>query len=217
MLIVIEGTDGSGKATQTELLSSRFKADGKEHITLDFPRYTEPSSALIKAYLSGEFGTDPEAVNPFSASTFYAVDRIASYLSEWKQFYLSGGIVLADRYTTSNATHQGSKFKEREKREEFFEWLSGFEYGKLGLPSPDLVIFLDVPVTVTLELMQVREVTDIHEANVEHLIKSKESALHAADFYGWQIISCVGDNGKLRTVEAIHADVWEHVRNLLHK
>ena len=140
-LIVIEGTDGSGKSTQFKKLTERVTAEGIEFQKLVFPQYAEPSSALIRMYLGGEFGTKPTDVNAYAASAFYAVDRYASYKEVWGEFYESGGTVVSGRYTTSNAIHQTSKLP-REQWEDFLNWLYDFEYNKLGLPEPDLVIFL---------------------------------------------------------------------------
>ena len=166
-LIVIEGTDGSGKSTQFRLMTQRLTQEGKDFRNLVFPRYSEPSSALIRMYLSGEFGTKPSDVNAYAASAFYAVDRFASYKQDWGQWYEDGGLILSDRYTTSNAVHQASKEPET-GREAFLQWLYEFEYDKLSLPRPDLVIYLDVPTDFTEKLMRHREQdtgtqADIHE------------------------------------------------------
>ena len=166
-LIVFEGTDGSGKSTQFELLAKRLEAEQIGFQRLRFPQYEEPSSALIRMYLGGAFGDDPEAVNAYAASTFYAVDRYASYQCVWKDYYQGGGFVVSDRYTTSNAVHQGSKVPEGE-RAEFFRWLYDLEYDRMGLPRPDLVVLLDMPVELSEQLMRKREQStgthaDIHE------------------------------------------------------
>ena len=166
-LIVIEGTDGSGKSTQFKRLTERLSADMLEFKTLVFPRYSEPSSALIRMYLGGEFGTKPSDVNAYAASAFYAVDRYASYKQDWGHWYENGGLIVSDRYTTSNAVHQASK-EPKEKQPEFLEWLYDLEYGRLGLPRPDLTIYLDVPTDFTEKLLRGREAAtnthaDIHE------------------------------------------------------
>ena len=155
-LIVIEGTDGSGKSTQFKKLTERITAQGIEFQKLVFPQYSEPSSALIRMYLGGEFGTNPSDVNAYAASAFYAVDRYASFKKSWGEWYEKGGLILSDRYTTSNAVHQTSKEPE-EKQGEFLKWLYDFEYDKLGMPKPDLVIYLDVPTAFTEQLMRGRE------------------------------------------------------------
>ena len=154
-LIVIEGTDGSGKSTQFKKLTDRLAAEGKIFQQLEFPQYSEPSSALIKMYLGGEFGHNPSDVNAYAASAFYAVDRYASYKKVWGDWYENGGLVLSGRYTTSNAVHQASKEPE-EKQADFLKWLYEFEYDKLGLPAPDLVIYLDVPTDFTEKMMRRR-------------------------------------------------------------
>ena len=143
-LIVLEGIDGSGKTTQYEMLCRTLKMKGREFISLEFPQYSEPSSALIRMYLNGEFGTSPEDVNPYAASSFYAVDRYASFKKIWGDYYSSGGLVVSCRYTTSNAIHQASKL-ERGKRIEFFKWLYEFEFSLMGLPKPDMVIYFSIP------------------------------------------------------------------------
>ena len=155
-LIVFEGTDGSGKATQSRLLFERLEREGVDCRKLNFPRYGEKSAALVELYLGGAFGSHPDDVNAYAASTFYAVDRYASYKQDWGGYYEAGGLLIADRYTTSNAVHQASKLPDGE-REKFLDWLFGFEYGLLGLPEPSLVFYLDVPTEVTERLMRERE------------------------------------------------------------
>ena len=217
-LIVFEGTDGSGKSTQFELLAKRLEQEGQGFQRLRFPQYDEPSSALIRMYLGGAFGDDPEAVNAYAASTFYAVDRYASYQRVWKDYYQGGGLVVSDRYTTSNAVHQGSKVPEGE-RAEFFRWLYDLEYDRMGLPRPDLVVLLDMPVELSEQLMRKREQrtgtqADIHERDEEYLKKCRDVALHAAAYYGWQTVSCAKD-GAIRSVEDIHEEVYAIVKSCL--
>ena len=141
-LIVLEGIDGSGKSAQYRRLTARFEREGLDYHSIVFPRYDQESSALIRMYLNGDFGSRPDDVNAYASSIFYAVDRYASYMTDWKAYYQSGGVVLSDRYTTSNAVHQGAKLPP-EEQPRFFDWLYDLEYVKLGLPRPDLVIFLD--------------------------------------------------------------------------
>ena len=217
-LIVFEGTDGSGKSTQFELLAKRLEAEQIGFQRLRFPQYEEPSSALIRMYLGGAFGDDPEAVNAYAASTFYAVDRYASYQCVWKDYYQGGGFVVSDRYTTSNAVHQGSKVPEGE-RAEFFRWLYDLEYDRMGLPRPDLVVLLDMPVELSEQLMRKREQStgthaDIHERNEDYLKKCRDVALHAAKYYGWRTVSCA-KNGAIRGVEDIHEEVYAIVKSCL--
>ena len=217
-LIVIEGTDGSGKSTQFKALTERLRRDGTEFKTLVFPQYSEPSSALIRMYLSGEFGSDPSDVNAYAASAFYAVDRYASYKKDWGAWFEQGGLIVSDRYTTSNAVHQTSK-EPPEKQAAFLHWLYEFEYDKLGLPRPDLTIYLDVPTAFTEKLMRHREQetnthADIHEQNTSYLATCRETGRTAAKYYGWSIIECVKDD-KMRSIEDIHEEIYRLVRNCL--
>ena len=213
-LIVIEGTDGSGKSTQFKALTERLQSEGTAFKTLVFPRYSEPSSALIRMYLGGEFGTNPSDVNAYAASAFYAVDRFASYKQDWGQWYHNGGVIVSDRYTTSNAVHQTSK-EPKEKQGEFLRWLYEFEYDKLGLPRPDLTIYLDVPIAFTEKLMRHREAStntkaDIHEQDMNYLATCRETGRAAAKFYNWTIIDCVKD-GQMRSIEDIHEEIYAKV------
>ena len=213
-LIVIEGTDGSGKSTQFKLLTDRVTAEGHRFQKLVFPQYAEPSSALIRMYLGGEFGTNPSDVNAYAASAFYAVDRYASYKKVWGEWYENGGLVLSDRYTTSNAVHQASKEPE-EKQGAFLQWLYEFEYDRLGLPRPDLTIYLDVPTDFTEKMMRSREAAtntkaDIHEQDLAYLATCRRTGRAAAAFYGWTVIDCVKD-GVMRSIEDIHEEIYRHV------
>ena len=217
-LIVIEGTDGSGKSTQFRLLTQRLINEGKNFQKLVFPQYKEESSALIRMYLGGEFGTKPSDVNAYAASAFYAVDRYASYKKVWGQWYEQGGLVLSDRYTTSNAVHQTSKEPE-EKQGDFLKWLYEFEYDKLGLPCPDLVIYLDVPTGFTEKMMRSREAAtntsaDIHEQDMGYLATCRRTGKAAAEFYNWTVIDCVRD-GAMRSIEDIHEEIYRHVLGCL--
>ncbi len=217
-LIVIEGTDGSGKSTQFRLLTQRVAEEGYQFQKLVFPQYQEESSALIRMYLKGEFGTSPSDVSAYAASAFFAVDRYASYKKVWGDWYENGGLVLSDRYTTSNAVHQASKEPE-EKQGEFLRWLYEFEYDKLGLPRPDLTIYLDVPTDFTEKMMRRREAdtnttADIHEQDLEYLATCRRTGKAAAEFYNWTVIECVR-NGEMRSIEDIHEEIYRHVRTLL--
>ncbi|MEA4964286.1 MAG: thymidylate kinase [Oscillospiraceae bacterium] len=214
-LIVLEGTDGSGKSTQFRFLSGRLEQEGTAFRRLVFPQYDKESSALIRMYLHGDFGMRPGDVNAYAASTFYAVDRYASYRQGWKRDYDAGTLILADRYTTSNAVHQGAK-EPPERRRAFFDWLRDLEYRRMGLPAPDLVVYLDVPTEVTAQLMREREQAtgthaDIHEADNEYLRTCRAAAAEAADYYGWTKIQCVRD-GILRTKEDIHQEIYGLVK-----
>ena len=213
-LIVLEGTDGSGKSTQFRRLTARLERENRRFEKLVFPQYSEPSSALIRMYLGGEFGTHPSDVNAYAASVFFSVDRYASFQKVWGDYYRQGGLVISDRYTTSNAVHQASKEPEK-TRQDFLAWLYDFEYDKLGLPRPDLVLYLDVPTGFTQELMRRREAAththaDIHEQDAAYLATCREIGRAAAKFYGWTMIDCVR-NGQMRSIEDIHEEIYRHV------
>ena len=213
-LIVFEGTDGSGKATQSKLLYEKLLAEGKPVRKVSFPNYESNSSALVKMYLAGEFGKDPEDVNAFAASTFFAVDRFASFRLNWQKDYEDGAIIIANRYTTANAIHQLTKLPE-EEHQAFLDWLYDFEFVKLGLPSPDLTLLLKVPVEKSLELIDVRgEKKDIHE-NREHLKKAALAAGTCAEKWGWETLSCVNEKGDLMSIEEIGDKIYEKVQDLL--
>lgn len=217
-LIVFEGTDGSGKATQSQLLCERLAREGVAYKNIDFPRYGKPSAAMVQEYLDGKLGRHPGDVNAYAASLMFSMDRYASYKQDWGAFYESGGLVIADRYTTSNAVHQASKLPDGE-REKFLDWLFGFEYGLLGLPEPSLVFYLDVPTEVTERLMRERErathtAADIHEADDAYLRECRENARGVAARCGWQLVDCTRD-GRMRGIEDIHEEVYARVKALL--
>ena len=217
-LIVIEGTDGSGKSTQFKLMAERLEKENKPFHRLVFPRYSEESSALIRMYLGGAFGSNPSDVNAYAASAFFAVDRYASYKQDWGQWYEDGGLIFSDRYTTSNAVHQASKEPE-EKRAEFLRWLYEFEYDKMGLPRPDLVIYLDVPTDFTEKMMRSREAAtntsaDIHEQDLQYLATCRQIGRTAAAYYGWSVINCVKDD-HMRTIEDIHEEIYALISKCL--
>lgn len=218
-LIVFEGTDGSGKSTQFRLLCQRLQDRGTQFQKLVFPQYSEPSSALLRMYLAGEFGSHPSDVNPYAASTFYAVDRYAAWKKVWGGYYEAGGLVLSDRYTTSNAVHQGGKLAEKDQPA-FFDWLFDFEYRKLGLPQPDMVVYLDMPTEQSVRLLRARESQthtkgDIHEVDTAYLALCRQTALRASEHYGWYRVSCVDESGNIRPVEDIHAQIWGALEGLL--
>lgn len=220
ILIAIEGTDGSGKHTQTEMLCASLQEQGIVLKQLSFPCYDSPSSALVKMYLGGEFGGHADSVNAYAASTFYAVDRFASFKSGWSEFYNHGGLVITDRYTISNAIHQGGKLEGIE-RSDYLDWLYDFEYNKIGIPRPDLVFFLDVPTEISSAMRKQREAetgttADIHEQDDAYLFKCRQSALHIADRSGWRVISCVTDDGlSMRTREEIHKQILQETISIL--
>ena len=213
-LIVIEGLDGSGKGTQAELLTERLRQQGKAVRKVSFPDYASDSSALVKMYLSGQFGTDPADVNAYAASAFYAVDRFASFKRDWGKFYADGGIIVADRYTTSNAVHQCSKLP-REQWDGFLAWLFDFEYRLLGIPTPDAVIYLNVDPAVSQRLMTGRyrgdeSKKDIHEGNLSYLQRSREAAAYCSRKLGWREIACC-ENGEMRSISAIGEEIFRQL------
>lgn len=209
-VIVIEGLDGSGKATQTERLYQTLKSKGVDVRRVSFPDYDSPSSALVKMYLNGEFGSAPDDVNGYAAASFYAVDRYASYKKDWGRAYADGAVILCDRYATSNAVYQMTKVDEAE-REEYLRWLEELEYDRLGIPRPDLVIYLDVPTEISQSLMSRRydgdeSKKDLHERNLSYLAKCSQSARYSAKKLGWSVISCVKD-GKMRDIDDISREI----------
>lgn len=217
-LIVFEGIDGSGKSSQYRLLCDRCKENGIAFNQIVFPRYNEPSSALIRMYLDGAFGENPTDVNAYAASTFYAVDRYASYVTDWGAYYRNGGIILSDRYTTSNAVHQGCKLSD-EQLPDFFDWLYDLEYKRMGLPEPDLVLYLDVDVDTSLERMAQRRQADgskadIHEKDPDYLAKCLDLGHKAADHYGWTVIAHK-ENGRMRSLEEKHEEIFQIVKKVL--
>lgn len=223
-LFVIEsGTDGSGKATQSKLLYDRLVEDGYRVMKVSYPNYESPSSSLVKMYLNGEFGKKADDIDAYIASTFYAADRYASYKVDWEDFYNSGGIIIADRYTTSNMVHQASKMDDVKDREKFLSWLYDYEYGLYKLPVPSEVFFLDVSVEVSENLIKDRlnkytneKKKDIHESDREYLLRTYENSKYVAKKYDWNIIDCIVD-GSLRSVDSIHNEIYEKVKQCLKK
>lgn len=209
-VIVIDGLDGSGKQTQTDLLRQRLVREGRPVRAISFPDYSQPSSALVKQYLAGDFGQADE-VSAYAASSFYAVDRYASYNQFWKDDYLSGHTILADRYTTSNLVHQMSKLP-REDWDDFAEWLEDFEYQKLGLPRPDSVIYLDMHPDVSRKLLSMRyhgdeSKKDIHESNFAYMERCRVCALYAAERFHWHVVHC-SDEKAAFSIEMIAEQIY---------
>ena len=212
-LIVLEGLDGSGKATQAKRLAAALAAEGRPVREITFPNYESDSSALVRMYLAGQFGEKPDDVNAYAASSFYAVDRYAGYKADWGKFYEEGGILIADRYTTSNAVHQCSKLPP-EQWEEFLHWLFDYEFRLLGLPAPDRVIYLQVDPAVSQKLMTQRyhgdeTKMDVHEKDVEYLNRSRKAAEFCAAHLGWCSVRCDA-GGQMRSIE----EIGEEVRQL---
>lgn len=220
-LIIIEsGSDASGKATQSEELLKKLTADGYNVRKVEYPNYKSESSTLVKMYLRGDFGKNADDVDAYIASTFFTADRYASFKTEWEEFYRSGGIVIADRYTTSNMVHQASKM-EIEERDKYLDWLEDYEYNLFKIPRPDEVIFLNVPVDYSIKLMENRknkftgeDEKDIHESDKNYLRKTYNNSIYIADKYNWKRVECV-ENEQLRTIEDISNEIYEIVKNIL--
>ena len=219
-LIVLEGIDGSGKSAMYSRLCERMEQDKIAYNHIVFPRYDRESSALIRLYLGGAFGKKPEDVNAYTASTFYAVDRFASYRDDWGKIYENGGLILSDRYTTSNAVHQGSKLPDDELPA-FFDWLTDLEYNKMGLPQPDLVIYLDVDLETSRRRMRLREQethtsADIHEQDSDYLARCLHTADMACKHYGWKRIAWQKD-GLERGLDEKNREIYDIILRELGK
>lgn len=209
-LIIVEGLDGSGKSTQVALLEEYLKSKNLDYKKIKLPDYDSPSSTLVKMYLGGEFGKLASDVNAYAASAFYAVDRFASYRLHWGKDYQNGTLILADRYATSNSIYQMEKMP-KEEWESYLDWSADFEYNKIGIPKPDVVIYLDMPVEISQKLMTSRYngdegKKDVHEVNVEFLKKCRESALFTAKKQGWKVVEC-SDGENPYSIEKIHREI----------
>ena len=222
-LFVIDGTDGSGKQTQFDLLKKHLTEDGIEYRTVSFPNYDSPSSSLVKMYLSGEFGENAKDVSPYIASTFYAADRYATFKKELKEYYDNGGIILADRYTTANMVHQAGKITDEIEREKYLNWLFDLEFNIYGLPVPTEVFFLNMPPKKVEELIKNREnkfthsdKKDIHERDAKHLEDSYNAACSLVNKYNWNEVKCV-KNEEIRTREDIHNEIYNIVYKEIQK
>ncbi|MFI3324731.1 MAG: deoxynucleoside kinase [Clostridia bacterium] len=216
-LYVLEGLDGSGKGTQFKLLMQRLINDGENCIKIDFPNYESNSSALVKMYLNGEFSQNPKDVNAYAVSTFYAVDRFASFQKDWKQDYLDGKTIIANRYVSSNIVFQMTKLP-KDKWDKFISWLDNLEHEKFGLPRADKVIYLDMPIHISQKLMSNRydgdeSKKDIHESNLNFLQECRECALYAAKKLDWTVINC-GLGDKPRTIDDISDELYNLIKNL---
>ncbi len=217
-LIAIDGLDASGKMTQTELLKDLLEEKGIPYRYLSFPTYNDEYSAHVNMYLKGRFGEDPEIVNAYAASSFFGADRYCSYMLDWKKDYENGAVILANRYTSANAVHQLSKM-ERDQYESFLEWLTDYEYNKLGIPKPDAVVYLCVPPEVSQKMIQHRcdetgAEKDIHEKNKSHLENSYRAALYSAEQQGWIKIDC-NDGENMRSREDIHKEIVEKLKDII--
>lgn len=217
-LIVLEGLDGSGKSTQTDLAVKYLKNEGIAFRKIKLPDYDSPSSTLVKMYLSGDFGKHAECVNAYAAGAFYAVDRYASFNLDWKKDYEIGRLIIADRYATSNSIYQMEKLN-TDEWDAYLEWSSDFEYNKLGIPRPDLVIFLDMPVAISQQLMTERyggdeNEKDVHENDVAFLESCRRAALYAAEKEGWKVVPC-SDGDTPYSIEDIHNKITELIKEVL--
>ena len=217
-LFVIDGTDGSGKQTQLGELKNRLNKEKIDYRVVSFPNYDSKTSTLVKMYLSGEFGTNSKEISPYIASTFYAADRYATYQTELKEYYENGGLILADRYTTSNMIHQAGKIKDKKERDKFLKWLWDFEFNLYKLPIPTEVFFLNMPVEKSLELIANRDnkfthssKKDIHESDKNHLIDAYSAACDVAKDYNWYEVKCVKDD-RIRTIEDIHEEIYNEIK-----
>ncbi|MDR0857700.1 MAG: 5-formyltetrahydrofolate cyclo-ligase [Oscillospiraceae bacterium] len=198
MIISFEGIDGSGKSSQFERFTKHLAQNGTDFREVKFPRYGEKSAVLLEAYLAGEFGTDPGDVNAYAAGSFFAADRYASYKADWGRDYASGKLLVFDRYTGSNAIHQGAKFSDSGSREEYFAWLRDYEYTRLGLPKPNLTVYFDVSPETSMARLTLRDEagggsSDIHETDIDFLRAGAESGRAAAAYFNWSVISGEGD------------------------
>jgi len=221
--LVIEGTDGSGKGTQFDLLAKRLQKQGYEVATFDFPQYEEPSSYFVREYLNGNYGT-AEEVGPYTSSLFYALDRFQA-ADHIRQALLEGKVVLANRFTGSNMAHQGTKFDNAEERRGYFIWLDNLEFEMLHVPRPDTSFVLRVPAETAQKLVDQKgeraytdKKRDIHEADINHLRRAVEvyddlCQLFPKDF---QRLDCTRDN-ELLDIETIHELIWQKVEPMLPK
>lgn len=220
-LIVIEGTDSSGKETQTKRLFEKLEEKGLKVKKISFPNYDSPACKPVKMYLSGAFGEDAMKVNPYPVSTMYAIDRYASFKIDWEKFYNEDGIIVTDRYVTSNMVHQASKIKDLDEKKQYLNWLEDLEYEKMGIPRPDLVIFLNMPTEMAVKLMAERknkitgeEKKDIHERDKEYLKESHVNACKIANTYNWKEIKC-SDGERIKTIEEIGEEVFSLVEKVV--
>ena len=220
-LFVIDGTDGSGKETQFKKLQERLNEENVNYRVVSFPNYNSLSSALVKMYLSGEFGEHAKDVSPYVASTFYAVDRYATFKKYYEDYYNEGGIILADRYTTANMVHQAGKITDKIEREKFLDWLCDLEFNKYNLPVPTKTFFLNMPPNYAMHLMENREnkfthkvQKDIHERDKSHIVDSYNAACDLAKKYDWYEVKCVNKD-EIRTIEDIHEEIYKEIKKYI--
>lgn len=219
--IVIEGTDGSGKKTQAKILCEKLNEAGINCIVQSFPNYDSPACTPVKMYLNGEFG-DIGCLDAYQANSLYAVDRLCTMMG-LKDHIENGGSIVFDRYVESTMLHQAALIENQEERDKFLDYVNDFEFGKLKLPKPDLVIFLDVPVEVSKKLADSRgeyksgNKKDILEQDISHLTKAYNSGKYVANKYGWTQISCLNESGNLKSIEEISNNIFEVVKKLFNK
>ncbi len=216
-LIVIDGLDGSGKTTQFDIIKEKLAAE-RPVKAISFPDYRNPSSTLVKMYLNGEISPNAADINAYAASSFYAADRYASYKMFWEDNYRRGELIFASRYTTSNAIHQMGKLPESDW-DGYLEWLADYEYKRLELPEPDLVIFLDMPLDVSQRLLTARyegdeHKKDIHESDMAYLASCRKSALYASEKLGWKIVVC-GRDGQAFPAKEISGRLLQLIEEVL--
>lgn len=227
LLIVIDGLDGSGKATQTKLAKDELQSLGYNVVSVSFPKYESDSSFAVKMYLQGQLGHDPNKLNPYMCSSFYAIDRAIQFEQElWKVYRQPNTILLADRYLSANIIHQGGKIQDIDKMHKFFEWVYNFETKKIGIPVEDVTIALDVPIDISQKLMSERykgheEMKDIHEENIGYLNKCHRAFNEACRYlptqgYNWVRIDC-SNNGSIRSIEDIHHEIMDIINRTLAK
>lgn len=216
-IIVIEGSDSSGKETQAKLLYENLKKKYNKVIKISFPNYESPACEPVKMYLSGKFGDNANILNPYPISTMYAIDRYASFKMDWEKLYLDDYIIVADRYTTSNMIHQASKIQDEKEKDDYLLWLEDLEYNKIKIPRPDAVFFLNMPTDFALELMKERNnkingeiKKDIHEKDEKYLRTSYNNALEISKKYAWKKIDCVKEN-RIRSIDDISKELYEKV------
>jgi len=215
-ILVITGTDGCGKQTQAEKLFTRLKDEGYNIIKQSFPNYDGAGCAPVKMYLGGEFGESDMSLDAYQASSLFSIDRLCTFNKDLKDFYNNDGIILFDRYVESNMLHQAGKISDIAERDKYLDWLDDFEFEKLKLPRANKIIFLDVPVEISLEMARARETLknqsekDIHENNNEHMYKAYASGKYVCNKYDWETINCV-ENGKMRTIDDIADEIYNRV------
>lgn len=216
-IISIEGTDGSGKHTQQQLLIEELKKQNRQVFSLSFPNYDSPSAAAVKMYLNGEFGSDPNCLDAYEASVLYAVDRMCTYKKTIAKHYDSGELIVFDRYVQSNFIHQCNKLQTQAERNEYLDWIQDLEYNKMHLPKPDLIFFIEMPVEKSLELARERGELknggqkDILEQDKAYMLSAYNNGLALAKRFGWNIVHCVDEHGDLKSIPQIHSEIMEIV------